>query len=125
MSHHTDIITDTTSYLYHRADITPYYIIYHTTIILLLYHTQDKSFSYWYHIMLILAYILLYHTVQCRYNAVQYDKILHKLLEELKQNINQMLDTHETPHIWSLMSYLEKSDRGISGVHCTNITSYL
>ena len=32
-------------------------------------------------------------SVGCRYNAVQYDKILHNGLHELRQNINQMLDT--------------------------------
>ena len=36
-------------------------------------------------------------TVECRYNVVQYCKILHKWLQELRQNINQMLE-HKTPH---------------------------
>ena len=31
-------------------------------------------------------------TVECRYNAVQYSEILHTQLQELRQNINQMLD---------------------------------
>ena len=38
-------------------------------------------------------------TVECRYNAVKYYKILHKYLQELGQNINQVLDPQKTPHI--------------------------
>ena len=37
-------------------------------------------------------------TVNCRYNAVQYSKILHKKLQQLRQNINQMLHPQKTPH---------------------------
>ena len=37
-------------------------------------------------------------TVKCRYNAVQHCEILHKWLQELRQNINQMLDPQQTPH---------------------------
>ena len=40
----------------------------------------------------------LSNTVECRYNAVQYSKVLHKLLQEFRQNINQMLDPQKTPH---------------------------
>ena len=36
--------------------------------------------------------------IECRYNAVQYSKILHKWLRESRQNINQMLDPQTTPH---------------------------
>ena len=38
------------------------------------------------------------YTVKCRYNAVQYCKILNTLLQELRQNINQMRDLKKTPH---------------------------
>ena len=38
------------------------------------------------------------YTVEHRYKAVQYCKILHKLLQELRQNINQMMDPQNTPH---------------------------
>ena len=38
------------------------------------------------------------NTVECHHNAVQYDKILHKWLQELRENINQMLDPQKTPH---------------------------
>ena len=38
-------------------------------------------------------------TVECRYNAVQYYKILNKWLEELRKNINQMLDPQKTPYL--------------------------
>ena len=37
-------------------------------------------------------------TVECRYNAVRYCKILLKWLQELRQNINHMLDPQKTPH---------------------------
>ena len=41
----------------------------------------------------------IYHnTVECRYNAVKYYKILHKYLQELGQNINQVLEPQNTPH---------------------------
>ena len=38
------------------------------------------------------------NTVECRYSAVQYYKILHKWLQELSKNINQMMDPQKTPH---------------------------
>ena len=38
------------------------------------------------------------YTVECRYNMVQYSKILHKWLQELGQNITQMVDPQKTPH---------------------------
>ena len=31
-------------------------------------------------------------------NAVQYSMILHKWVQELRQNISQMLDPQKTPH---------------------------
>ena len=42
---------------------------------------------------------MLPNTVDCRYNAVQYSQMLYKWLQVLTQNINQMLDPQETPHI--------------------------
>ena len=38
------------------------------------------------------------NTVECRYNTVQYFKISYKQSQELRQNINQMLDPQKTPH---------------------------
>ena len=35
-------------------------------------------------------------TVECRYNVVQYCKILHKWLQELRQNISEILDSQRT-----------------------------
>ena len=40
------------------------------------------------------------YTVAGRYNAVQFCKILHKQLQELKQNINQML--HPKGELWTV-----------------------
>ena len=65
-------------------------------------------------------------TVECRYNAVQYCKILHKLLQELRQNINQMLDPQKTPHTpplrasygVSFVNNCEKIERVITALHC-------
>ena len=37
-------------------------------------------------------------TVECRYNAVQYIRILLKRLPKLRQNISQMLDPQKTHH---------------------------
>ena len=41
---------------------------------------------------------ILRNTIECRYNAVQYSKLLHKWLPELRPNINKMLDPQKTPH---------------------------
>ena len=39
-------------------------------------------------------------TVKCRYNAVQYYKLLNLYLQKLRQNINQMLDPQkDTPYL--------------------------
>ena len=38
------------------------------------------------------------YTVECRYNAVWYCKILHDQLQEMRQNVNQTLDPQKTPH---------------------------
>ena len=37
-------------------------------------------------------------TDECCYNTVQYNMILHTSLEELRQNINQRLNSQTTPH---------------------------
>ena len=66
------------------------------------------------------------HTVECHYNAVQYRKILHKSLQELRQNINWMLDPQKTPHSspwWvsygvSFVNMCEKIDHIIMPLHC-------
>ena len=42
--------------------------------------------------------VILQNTVKCHYNTVQYCTILHEWLQELRQNINQMLDSQKTPH---------------------------
>ena len=47
---------------------------------------------------LILYYYIFLITIEDRYNAVQYCKVLHKQLQELRQNMNQMLDPQKTPH---------------------------
>ena len=67
-----------------------------------------------------------WNTVECRYNAVQYCKILHEWLQELRQNINQMLDPQKTPHTSplrasyrvSFVNICEKIDRAITAPHC-------
>ena len=58
--------------------------------------------------------------VECRYNAVQYNKILHISLQWRWQNINQRLNlwkhTIPRPNWWAMVSFtriLEKIDRGI------------
>ena len=37
------------------------------------------------------------NTVKCRYYAFKYSKILHKWLQQFRQNINEMLDPQKTP----------------------------
>ena len=66
------------------------------------------------------------YTVECHYNMVQYCKILHKYLQELRQDIYQMLDSQNTPHTSPLqMSYgvsfvniCEKIEGVTSARHC-------
>ena len=42
--------------------------------------------------------LFYWNAVMCHYNMVQYSKMLHKLLQELRQNINQMLNSQKKPH---------------------------
>ena len=66
------------------------------------------------------------YTVKCRYNAVQYCKILNTLLQELRQNINQMRDLKKTPNTspyrasygMPFLSICEKNDRVITAQRC-------
>ena len=68
------------------------------------------------------------YTVECRYNAVQYRKILHKWLHEHRQNINQMLDPQKKPHTspqrarygMSFGNISEKIERLLMAPHCTS-----
>ena len=39
------------------------------------------------------------HTVECRYNAVLYNTILHTSMRSLRHNVNDTLDPQNTPHI--------------------------
>ena len=65
-------------------------------------------------------------TVECRYNAVLCCKMLRKILQELRQNFNQMLDPQKTPHtsfLWasygvSFAYICEKTDGVITAPHC-------
>ena len=58
------------------------------------------------------------YTVECHYNILQYNMVLHTLLQELRQNISQRLNPQKTPHTspwWasyrvSFMNILEKID---------------
>ena len=52
------------------------------------------------------------YTVECRYNAAQCCKILHKLFQELRQNINHMLDPQKTPQTLPWIDHL------ITALHC-------
>ena len=45
-------------------------------------------------------------TVECRYNAVEYNTIMHTPLHWLRQNINQCLHSQKTPHILSFRGEL-------------------
>ena len=47
------------------------------------------------------VWYLLLNTVECRYNAVQYNMMLHALLQWKIRNVNQSLRTQKAPHIWS------------------------
>ena len=48
---------------------------------------------------MIYTYICFYIYSRCRYNAIQYNTILHTSLQWLRQNINENLDTQKTPCI--------------------------
>ena len=71
----------------------------------------------------------VHNTVECRFNAVQYYKILHKWLQELGQNVSQMLDPRRhpmgpTPYLalarygMPLVNICEKIDCIITAPHC-------
>ena len=68
------------------------------------------------------------YTVECRYNAIQYNMIFHTPLHWLTQNINQALHSQKTLHIspsWasygvSIVMIWEKIDRIITAPHCIN-----
>ena len=45
-------------------------------------------------------------TMECRYNAVEYNTITHIPLQWLRQNINQCLHSQKTPHILSFRGEL-------------------
>ena len=67
------------------------------------------------------------NTVKCLHNTVQCNKILHTSLQELRQNINQMLNTHKTRHTspwWasygvSVVKSFDKIDHAIMALHCS------
>ena len=76
------------------------------------------------------------YTVECRYNAAQYCKILHKYFQELRQNIYQMLDLKKAPHSSplrasygvSVTNNYEIIDHVIMAPHCSRLSvglSYL
>ena len=67
------------------------------------------------------------NTVECRYNAVQYNKILHTSLQWRGQNINKRLNLQKTHHTSpyrasygvSFVRIFDKIDRVITAPHCT------
>ena len=67
------------------------------------------------------------NTIECHYNAVQYNMILHTSLWWLRQNINESVNPHMTPHSspwWasygvSFVTNLEKIDHIIMAPYCS------
>ena len=61
-------------------------------------------------------------TVECRYNAVQHNTILHATLQWLKSNINHNSNPQKTPQRASygvpVVRVLEKIDRVITALLC-------
>ena len=64
--------------------------------------------------------------IECRYNAVQGNKILHTSLQALRQNINQTSPTKDIPYLaltgelWiSFVNIFDKTDRAITAPHCS------
>ena len=43
--------------------------------------------------------IVMLNTVECHYNVIQYNMIMHTSLLWLSQNINESLNPQKTPHI--------------------------
>ena len=64
------------------------------------------------------------YTVKRSYNAVQFSTILHTALRQQWQNVNQILEPQNTPHISrvsyevSIVRILEKIDHVITAPHC-------
>ena len=73
------------------------------------------------------VFIYIWYIVECRYNAVQYNMILHTSLQKLGQNINHWLKPQKTPHTspWrasygmSFVNILDKIGRVITAPHST------
>ena len=73
-----------------------------------------------------IALSIVLDTVECRYNAVQYNKILHTSLQWRDQNINKRLNLQKTHHTSpyrasygvSFVIILDKIDRVITTPHC-------
>ena len=65
-------------------------------------------------------------TIECRYNAVWYSIILHTVLQQPRQKINQNLHSQQAPYISpvrarygvSVVRNLGKTDRVITAPHC-------
>ena len=61
-------------------------------------------------------------TVECGYNVVQYNMVLHTSLQEVRQNINQWLNpqmtSHTPPYGMSFVNILEKIDCVIPRLQC-------
>ena len=66
-----------------------------------------------------------WYTVECRYSAVKYCEILHKYLQKLRKNINQILDPQKTlqrsSYGVSFVNIYEKIDQLITAPHCISI----
>ena len=66
------------------------------------------------------------NTVECRYNAVQNNMVLHTPLQQVRQNINEKLSPKEIHHISPyyrvyFVNVWEKDDLVIMAPHCTTI----
>ena len=78
-----------------------------------------------YHVI-VMDPLVLGYTVECRYNAVQYNKILHTSLQWRGQNINKRLNLQKTHHTSpyrasygvSFVRIFDKIDRVITAPHC-------
>ena len=102
---------------YTQCDLNWYWLMIHHSCIL-----QNNSAHQW-----------LKYTVKCRYNAVQFIKILPSTLRWQWQNVNQTSNLQQTPHTSpsrasygvSIVRIWEKIDRVIVAPHCTFPLSWL
>ena len=101
------------------------------------WHTDTEK---WFRYTCIPTYLFLLtnawmhaYTVECRYNVVQFNRILSTALQRQEQNLNQTSNSQQTPHaspLWtsyrvSIVKISEKTDCVITAPNCIFVVCFL